>query len=105
MARNPWQQTWGPLLTDLEPLTNAADGSLPDEWALDAITPADAVDDMVWLYNAHRLKGGRILWTGVFGKQFPVARSGLLSRFGMARHLRRWGKCGLWLKSLAKGGS
>jgi hypothetical protein len=72
-----WQQTWGTVLTDLEPLTNAADGSLPDEWALDAIDPADAVDDMVWLYNAHRLKSGRILWTGVFGRAVPGGEIGL----------------------------
>lgn len=72
-----WQQTWGTVLTDLEPLTNAADGSLPDEWALDAIDPADAVDDMVWLYNAHRLKNGRILWTGVFGQAVPGGEIGL----------------------------
>jgi hypothetical protein len=72
-----WQQTWGTMLTDLEPLTNAADGSLQDEWALDAIDPADAVDDMVWLYNAHRLKDGRILWTGVFGRAVPGGEIGL----------------------------
>ncbi len=72
-----WQQTWGTVLSPGDQLTNSHDPDLVAEWALDEIIPADAVDNMVWLYNAHRLKSGRVLWTGVFGRAVPGGEIGL----------------------------